>query len=154
MGREEELKMREESFTLIELLIVVAIVAILAGAMMPIFNITRQEAKEAKVLAELDAVKMASVLLHYDTDEWPVVGTAGEGLVDNNGVIVGWAGPYLDEWKEDPWGNLYSINETNVEEKVYVYSYGINEEDEFVAAAGGGPGGDDISLLITSDRNP
>jgi len=65
------------SFTLIELLVVIAIVAILAGAMVPMVSVTREDARQTKVLAELDAIKAAAFLLHHDTGQWPVIGNTG-----------------------------------------------------------------------------
>ncbi len=149
--------MRKESFTLIELLIAIAIVAILAGAMMPIFNITRQEAKEAKALAEMGAIKMASMMLHYDTGVWPlgegqIMNVNGSGLIDNlqlGLIIPDWAGPYLDEWHVDPWGVSYRIQVgglmgcPGVAENIYARSFGKDT---------GAPPDDDIFLLITPDK--
>ena len=100
--------MRKSGFTLLELILVIAIIVVLAGAMLPVFNITRQEAKEAKAKADLDNIKTAAMMFKGDTNSWPPVGTDGSGLVNNSGVS-GWDGPYLTEWAKDPGNVSYVI---------------------------------------------
>ncbi len=92
--------MRRQGFTLIELLIVIAIAAIIAGAMVPLFNVSREDAREAKAGSELDSLKMAAIMLHYDTNRWPPPGSLGAGLIDDvAGTIPSWEGPYIDQTK-------------------------------------------------------
>lgn len=135
--------MRKRGFTLIELLIVIAIIAILTGVMMPLFMGARLEAKLSKAKADLDAIKLAAVLLHHDTDEWPPEGTAGAGLMNASG-IDDWDGPYMEVWKEDPWGNNYEIYNTTTGgvTNQSASSWGPDETDD-------GGGNDDIVTLIT-----
>lgn len=132
--------MGKNGFTLIELLIVIAIVVILAGAMVPIINVTRQEARDAKARAELDSIKTASVMLNYDTGEWTPVGDAGVGLIESGG-ISGWEGPYLDAWANDPWGSPYEVFDSGTAR--YLQSLGADN-----AEAGTGYDAD-IELILT-----
>lgn len=102
--------MRRQGFTLIELLIVIAIAAIIAGAMVPMFNVTRQDARKAKASSELDTIKTAAIMLRHDTSTWPPTGAAGLGLTaDTTTPTPSWAGPYLDQWNSDPWTMSYTI---------------------------------------------
>ena len=106
--------MKKSGITLIELLIVFALIAILVRFMVPIFNSSRYAAQEAKALHDFDAIKAAALRVYFDIEEWPSSGAAGDGLMNTNGItnINDWRGPYLDEWKKDPWGNLYVILQT------------------------------------------
>jgi len=131
-----------KAFTLIELLIVIAILAILAGAMIPMFNVTRQDALAGKVASELDAIKSAATMLHHDTGRWPPAGNGGTDFIADDSSFPDWDGPYLDEWKTDPWSTNYVIvNGAGTE--LIVRSCGPD------ATCGNG---DDTNLQITPDR--
>ena len=136
--------MRRRGFTLVELILVIAIIAILAGAMVPLISSSRKDAREAKVRADLDSVKTAAVMLHSDTSKWPPGGTAGDGLLIASG-IVDWNGPYVDSWGRDPWNTTYAIFNSSGNNSQYAFSYGPNATNESLA-------GDDLYVLITSNR--
>ena len=109
--------MKNRGFTLIELLIVIAIATIIAGAMVPMFNVTKVDARRAKILSELEAIKTAAINLRLDTGQWPIGKqsgeTSGRGLINNYGAnydpIPDWKGPYIDSWQNDPWGKPYEL---------------------------------------------
>ena len=143
----------KKGFTLIELLIVIAIVAILAGAMVPMFNTSRQEAGYASSRADMEVIKKASFMLRLDTGWWPYQNFAGneyndyvgKGLMTNDdgvgGAIPNWRGPYLDEWKPDAWGCYYWWRVSAAPNNMYLMGYGPNRTSQ----AGGS---DDIQILI------
>ena len=105
----------KNAFTLIELLIVITIIAVLAGAMVPLFRTSRKDAGITKAWNDMEAVRTASQLFHLDTGIWPSMGfncMMFDALVKNRDAdgksIPGWDGPYLDEFTGmDPWGNSY-----------------------------------------------
>ena len=139
--------MNRGGFTLIELLIVIAIIAILAGAMVPMFNVTREDARVAKAKAELDAIKTAAIMMHHDTGQWPPVGTDGTGLRTAGG-IPNWNGPYIDPWATDPWGvNAYEIKDGTGETR-YAASQGKTAGFDTPFPTGT----DDHYIIITSDH--
>jgi general secretion pathway protein G len=147
--------MKRGGFSLIELIIVIALIAILAGAMVPLFRTSRLEAQQAKVAAELDALKSAAMMFHNDTGAWPP-GAAAPGRQDGSGFITNtnpatanWNGPYLDAWRADPWGNNYRLIEVTAGgiTNLSVVTYGADN------AAGGAGANADITLLITADRS-
>jgi len=156
----------KKGFTLIELLIVIAIVAILAGAMVPMISTTREDTRVAKAHAELDAIKTAALLMHHDVGAgaWPCTGFTGAGIIDDNDCGGGnygalWQGPYIDVWGNDPWSDTlpapYGIYEYDLipsggdgTNEIYAISCGPNRVCNVVS-----PDSDDIMLLIVSDRS-
>jgi len=81
-----------------ELVLVVAIMAILAGVMTPMIFASRQAAKEAKCMAELDAISTACRAYYGDSNT--MAGLDIDTLVSEG---------YLSQNKENPWGFSYFL---------------------------------------------
>lgn len=93
------LRTRRKGFSLIELLIVVAIIAALVGVAVPFFQDNLSEAQRTKAAQDLEVIKKAIAL--YDARESrPLVGTALDPLL----------GRYMQELPKDPWGNDYLLD--------------------------------------------
>ena len=145
----------KKGFTLLELIIVITILAVLAGAMIPLFSTTRRQAQDAKAMADLDAIKSASVMYHYDTRSWPQAGSSGflTCLVSNTGggcptTAGGWSGPYLTDWTNDPYSGTtrtYAILNA-ASDRQFAQSAGPD------GAYTAGCTGDDVCVLMTSNR--
>ena len=128
-----------KGFTLLELLIVITILAVLAGAMIPLFKSSKADAQDAKTKADLDAIKSASVMFKYDTATWPSVGTFGtQTCLTSNATsgcpttVAGWNGPYLTDWASDPWANRYAT--VLVGTTLYSQSYGPDKDNDSCAS--------------------
>lgn len=89
---------RTAGFSLIELLIVVAIIAALVGVAVPMFQKNIQEAHRAKAQQDLDTIRNAITL--HDSQNKPLVGKDLKPLL----------GRYLQELPKDPWGNDYLLD--------------------------------------------
>ena len=138
--------MRKRAFTLIELLIVIAIIVILVSMSVPMFKRNQLMAQLARVTTDLNAIKTASIMLYSSTDEWPPTGNNGDGLINSTRInsTNKWSGPYLEEWRNDPWGNAYIMYDHGTYPfRRYVKSLGPDKDDD------GDSDEDDIRLLIT-----
>jgi len=67
----ESLRVKEGAFTLLELLIVVAIVGILVGAIRPLISNTKRDARNAVTKHNLDVIRQAIYLHRSNYGEWP-----------------------------------------------------------------------------------
>ena len=153
-------------FTLIELMIVIAIIAILAAIAIPNFIKHREKAKIADAKAELKTIQFIIMDFALDTGLWPGGSVAGVhkaqgagdeyedlsipamGLTATDGTYPNWRGPYYDGPFRDAWGNNYFFDEDydlNVTTVAAIGSYGpngegLNQYDD-----------DDIVLIIPTD---
>jgi general secretion pathway protein G len=65
------MKMRKGGFTLVELLIVIMIIAILAGMMMLATGSATDSAEAARIISDLRTIKGAAALFRLDSGRWP-----------------------------------------------------------------------------------
>jgi len=118
----------KRGFSLIELLVVVAIVAILVGVATPYYSDYVKESKRTKALQDLDVLKQAVVLFNSQEDlpyqgqvatQAPFLPILGEN--DFNGL----QGRYLTYIPVDPWGKNYKLDPY----AGFVYSEGPSSSD-------------------------
>ena len=129
-------------FTLIELMIVIAIIMILAGALVARVSVAGDKAKIARATAEVGELAAACRAFYADTTCWPqnitqVTGTSASSGYNEIGDIesfVGdkYQGPYIDvetdnPYIRDPWNEVYKIYKSD-ENKLYA-SAGPKHED-------------------------
>jgi general secretion pathway protein G len=120
--KQEKCGMKKNGFTLIEIIIVTAIIGLLATLASVGIVKGRNESriKEAKV--ELNMISTAVLQLAWDTGKWPngrirtspgsaevwdLTGADAGLLAVNETKYPGGKGPYLDAIELDPWGNPY-----------------------------------------------
>jgi prepilin-type N-terminal cleavage/methylation domain-containing protein len=86
----------ERAFTLIELMIVVAIIAILAGILIPNFVNARAQAMTAACESNLRSIATAAELYYADQQVYPASGDVSSALFTANGTT------YLNNVPSDP----------------------------------------------------
>jgi prepilin-type N-terminal cleavage/methylation domain-containing protein/prepilin-type processing-associated H-X9-DG protein len=84
-------------FTLVELLVVVAIIAILAGLLFPVFAQAREKGRQTYCLSNLRQMAMAMLLYTEDHDGFypPAVGRIARRPVDEDASWMHFLAPYL-----------------------------------------------------------
>jgi len=67
------------AFTLVEVLVVLIIVGILAGALLVVSSAGAAKAKAVRVVEDMRSLKSAATLYFYDTGKWPIWMTRPDG---------------------------------------------------------------------------
>jgi general secretion pathway protein G len=96
---------RPHGFTLVEMLLVVAIIGILAALVIPKIAGTTDKSRNTAAMADIKGgIKTAIDRYEIDNGKYP---RGLNDLVQAPSDAKHWAGPYLDQLPIDPWGNKY-----------------------------------------------
>jgi len=131
--------MSRRGFTLVEMLLVVAIIAMLAVAVVPRLAGQGQKARIARAKGDVASIGLALDLYELDVGRYPA---SLEELTKREppadlGEGTQWNGPYLKKGlPNDPWGRPYS----------YTYDSQHNQDyDLWSLGRDGQPGNDDVT---------
>lgn len=114
---------RHFGFTLIELVVAIAIIALLAGLVAPALFSNVSDAKVAAAKADLATIGLALEAYALTSGSYPTVAEGLTALVSPPGDASAWRGPYLKGGVPlDPWGAPYVYMYPGVEN---VHSYDL-----------------------------
>lgn len=131
----------QQGFTLIEVMIVVAILGVLATLVVVNVGGQTDKANVAAVKSDLQAISQALDLFKLDNFRYPTTDQGLEALVNKPDNARGWPdGGYLRKTPADPWQNPYVYISPGVNGPYDLYSMGAD------GAEGGEGPAEDISL--------
>lgn len=111
---------RQLGFTLIELMIVIAIIGVLTSIGIISFSQARDKANYAKAKADMDTLKKAMLWYKLDIEELPPPGDNCSACSNPPNSSWTWAvdtliqGGYLvNRIDKDPWGNYYGYDDND-----------------------------------------
>jgi general secretion pathway protein G len=100
---------RRAGFTLIEVLVVLAILGLLAGLVGPRVMNSLGGARTRTAELQIKDIEAATDMFKIDTGRYPNAAEGLNALVTRPSGLAGWNGPYLKDnaIPKDPWGNDY-----------------------------------------------
>ena len=117
-------------FTLIEIMVVVVILAILAGLIVPKIMSRPDEARVVAARQDIGTIMQALRLYRLDNLRYP---TSEQGLAalvappTSAPMAPNWkAGGYLERLPKDPWGNPYQYLNPGLRGEIDVFSFGAD----------------------------
>ena len=132
----------QSGFTLIEILVVITILAILAGLLVPRVMDRPDQARVVAAKNDIRAIQSAINLYRLDSGVYPSTEQGLLALVqrpETGNAPRNWKqGGYLERMPKDPWGNDY----------LYLYPGVRGEVDIFSLGADGQPGGEGYAADI------
>jgi general secretion pathway protein G len=132
---------RQSAFTLIEILVVVAILGILAAIVVPRVMDRPDEARRVAAKADVAAIVQALKLYRLDNGFYPATDQGLVALVQRPAtppVPGNWKqGGYLERLPKDPWGGDYQYLNPGTHGEIDVFSLGADR-----ARGGEGSGAD------------
>ena len=123
---------RESAFTLIELMVVVIIIAALAGMVLPRIWTRGDDAKINISKGEMAGMATALKCYYLDNGKFPTKDEGLNALMNRPASAKDWKGPYLESKPFDPWGRPYQYTYPGVHnsQSFDIWSFGPNEEDD------------------------
>ncbi len=98
---------RQNGFTLVELLLVLVILALIAGLVLPGIIGKAESAKVKAASSQISRISMSVESFYLDTGNVPA---NLDELVSQPSGVSGWTGPYIkNSLLKDPWGRPYQF---------------------------------------------
>jgi general secretion pathway protein G len=120
---------RDRGFTLMEVLVVVAILAILAAIVVPQIMDRPDEARRATAKVQVGTIVQALKLYRLDNGFYPSTEQGLAALVQrptSNPVPQNWK-PYMDKVPKDPWGGDFQYLFPGVRGEIDVFTLGADK---------------------------
>lgn len=123
---------RQRGFTLIEIMVVIAILGILAALIVPKIMSRPDEARRVAARQDIGSIKQALDLYRLDNSRYPTQDQGLQALIvkpTTDPVPNNWkGGGYLERLPNDPWGHPYQYLNPGVHGEVDVFSYGADNK--------------------------
>jgi len=113
-------------FTLVELLLVLVILALIAGLVLPGIIGKAESAKAKAASSQISRISMSVESFYLDTGNTP---SSLDELVNEPSGTNGWNGPYIkNSLLKDPWGQPYKFRVPGEHGDFDIESYGADRQ--------------------------
>jgi len=124
---------RQRGFTLIEIMVVVAILGILAALIVPKIMGRPDEARRIAAKQDIGTIMQGLKLYRLDNGRYPTQEQGLNALIQKpttDPIPNNWKdGGYLERLPNDPWGNGYKYLNPGVHGEIDVFSYGADGKE-------------------------
>ncbi|MEO9515424.1 MAG: type II secretion system major pseudopilin GspG [Paracoccaceae bacterium] len=112
--------------TLLEVMIVLAIMVLVIGVAAPRFLDSFGRAKSQTALVQMANIKAAMQIYYLDVGRAPTAAQGLDALIRRPQGVQNWNGPYLDsaEGLTDPWGRRYQLRVPGEIAPFEIFSFG------------------------------
>jgi general secretion pathway protein G len=121
---------QDAGFTLIEIMVVIAIIGILATMIVPKIMGRPDEARATAAKQDVGTIVQSLKLYRLDIGRYPSTDQGLKALVEKptvEPVPQNWKmGGYLESLPKDPWGNVYQYSNPGTHGEIDVYSFGAD----------------------------
>jgi len=121
----------QTGFTLVELLVVLAILGLLVGLVGPQVMKTLGSSKTKTARIQIAELSGALDIYRLEIGRYPTTAEGLEALVEKTGDTKNWNGPYLKKSKvpKDPWGNDYNYRSPGEHGSNDIWTLGADNRD-------------------------
>ena len=121
----------QSGFTLLELLVVLGIIAMLAGIVGPQVMKHMGESKTKAAKVQIEDLSATIDMYKLDVGRYPTTNEGLNALIESPNTAKRWNGPYLQKSKVplDPWQNEYHYLSPGEHGKFDLYSYGADGKE-------------------------
>jgi general secretion pathway protein G len=127
----KQLNNKQTGFTLLELLVVLGIIAMLAGLVGPQVMKHMGESKVKAAKVQIEDLSQTLDMYKLDVGSYPTSEQGLNALIENPGDIQRWNGPYLRKSKVplDPWQQEYKYTSPGEHGKFDISSLGADSKE-------------------------
>jgi general secretion pathway protein G len=131
IDRNAEIKIgRDDGFTLVELLVVLAIIGLIAAIAAPQVLRYLGTARIDAAKVQMRNISSALELLYIDIGRYPTTEEGLAILVERPEGVSGWNGPYIKQKNAlvDGWGTSYQYSEPESDKPLVLWSFGRDKK--------------------------
>lgn len=119
-------KNKQRGFTLVELLLVLVILALIAGLVLPGIIGKAESAKAKAAASQISRISMSVESFYLDTGSTP---SSLDELVNEPAGVSGWNGPYIkNTLLKDPWSQPYKYRVPGEHGDFDIWSFGADRQ--------------------------
>lgn len=133
------LRPEERGFTLLEITVVIAIIAVMAMVAVPTGLKVLEKSKISSTIVNVESIKTAAIQYYSENSDWPAK--------EDDFTSEDAGGPFIERWPESPWKNSNFTWDYSAH-KVQVLNVPSNAGEKMINTIGGSYSGNTYELIV------